>query len=123
MAHLVNRLFVKGVPVRTPAGKECKYFYGDYHRGRNIEECRLLKASSQQWTPDLCKTCPVPGIGLANACEFLQLRAGVARPLAAALQRRTQVTAFCERTKRAVVEPQVGCGECHAVPFNFQVKE
>ena len=28
--------------MRTPAGKECRYFYGNYHRGRGIEECRLL---------------------------------------------------------------------------------
>ena len=28
--------------MRTPAGKECQYFYGDYYRGRNQEECRLL---------------------------------------------------------------------------------
>ena len=109
--------------MRTPAGKECKYFYGNYYRGRSDEECRLLKASGQQWTPDLCKTCPVPAIALANACEFLQLHATVARPLAAGFQRRVQVTAFCDKTHRAVAEPQIGCGECHALPFEFQVKE
>lgn len=109
--------------MRTPAGKECKYFYGDYYRGRNVEECRLLKAAGQRWTPDLCQTCPVPAIHLANACEFLQLRATVARPLAAIFQRRVQVKAFCDKTKRVVVEPQIGCGECHSIPFDFQVKE
>ena len=59
--------------MRTPAGTECPYFYGDYFRGRNVEECRLLKAAGQRWTRDLCKTCPVPGIARANACEFLKL--------------------------------------------------
>lgn len=109
--------------MKTPAGKECKYFYGDYFRGRKLEECRLLKASGEQWTADLCRTCPVPAISQANACEFLQLRASVTRPLAAAFQRRVQISARCEKTARAVPEPQIGCGECHVLPAAFQIKE
>jgi hypothetical protein len=109
--------------MRTPAGKECKYFYGDYFRGRHVEECRLLEASGQRWSPDLCNTCPMPEILQANACEFLKFRGTVARPFTALFQRRVQITAFCEKTKRAVAEPQIGCGECHALPFTFQVKE
>jgi hypothetical protein len=109
--------------MRTPAGKECKYFYGDYYRGRNTEECRLLKAYDLHWTPDLCKTCPVPGIQLANACEFLKLRPSIARPVMAAFQRRVQVSAYCEKTHRDVAEPYIGCGECHAFPFNLEIKE
>lgn len=109
--------------MKTPAGRECKYFYGDYYRGRSQEECRLLKASGERWTRDLCKTCPVPSIQMANACEFLQLRGTVVRPLLAAFQRRVQVSALCDKTKRAVAEPHIGCGECHALPFNFQVRE
>ena len=109
--------------MRTPAGKECKYFYGDYYRGRNLEECRLLKAHNLRWTPDLCRTCPVPGIQLANACEFLQLRPIIARPLSAAFQRRVQVSAYCDKTHREVAEPHIGCGECHTLPFEFEIKE
>jgi hypothetical protein len=107
--------------MKTPAGTECKYFYGDYFRGRNIEECRLLKAAQERWTPDLCRTCPVPGIMQANACEFLQLRGRVARPIGAALQRRVQVSAYCEKVDRSVQEPKVGCGECHPLPPEFIV--
>ncbi len=62
--------------MRTPAGKECKYFYGNYFRGRNTEECRLLRESEQTWTSSLCATCPVPDVMRANACEFLRLRGG-----------------------------------------------
>jgi hypothetical protein len=109
--------------MRTPAGKECKFFYGDYYRGRNVEECRLLKAHNLRWSPDLCGTCPVPGIQLANACEFLQLRPVVTRPLAGLFQRRVQISATCEKTHRDVAEPQIGCGECHGLPFHFEVKE
>jgi len=109
--------------MRTPAGTECKYFYGDYYRGRNIEECRLLKAHNLRWTPDLCRTCPVPGIQMANACEFLQLWPSVTRPPLAFFRRRVQVRAYCQKTRRDVAEPQIGCGECHTLPFHFEVKE
>ena len=109
--------------MRTPAGKECSYFYGDYYRGRHFEECRLLKTAGEQWKPSLCQTCPVPGIQLANACQFMELRAKVARPLGAAFQRRVQVSAFCTKSEWDVQEPHVGCGECHTVPFTFEVKE
>jgi hypothetical protein len=107
--------------MKTPAGKECKYFYGDYFRGRNIEECRLLKAAQERWTPDLCRTCPVPEIVQANACEYLQLRGRVVRPIGAALQRRVQVSAHCEKVERKVGEPMIGCGECHPLPPEFIV--
>jgi hypothetical protein len=109
--------------MRTPAGKECRYFYGNYFRGRSTEECRLLGDSGQSWSPSLCRTCPVPDVLQANACEFLRLRAEVKRPLGAALQRRVQIRAFCEKTRRDVAEPEIGCGECHPLPPEFVVKE
>ena len=108
--------------MKTPAGKECPHFYGDYFRGRSLEECRLLKTAGKHWTRDLCSTCPVPAISQANACEFMQLRATIARPLSSAFMRRVQVQAFCEKSNKNVKEPQVGCGECHVLPFNFEVK-
>ncbi len=109
--------------MKTPAGRECPHFYGDYHRGRNVEECRLLQLHGQYWTRDLCKTCPVPDIVRANSCEHMNLKVTVARPITAIFQRRVQVAAFCEKTKRHVTEPQIGCGECHALPFKFEIKE
>lgn len=108
--------------MRTPAGKECKYFYGDYFRGRRLEECQLLKAAGQTWSPDLCRTCPVPAIVQANACEFLQLRGSITRPASALFQRRVQVKAFCQKIDRAVSEPHIGCGECHPLPSVFESK-
>ncbi len=109
--------------MKTPAGHECPYFYSDYHRGRNTEECRALKAARQKWTPDLCKTCAVPAITRANACQSLKLRATVVRPWRALLQRRVQIAAHCEKSQRDVPEPQIGCGECHAMPFSFEIKD
>lgn len=101
--------------MRTPAGIECKYFYGDYYRGRNHEECRLLKESMQDWKPVLCKTCPVPSILRANSCEFMSISAKITRPAIGLFQPRVQVSAFCSKVQRKVSEPHIGCGECH--PF------
>jgi hypothetical protein len=106
--------------MKTPAGSECKYFYGDYYRGRDHEECRLLGAA---WKPELCRTCPVPAIGRANACETMHLRGEVVRPLAAGFQKRVKVTAYCDKTGRSGFDPHIGCGECHPVPPIFEVKK
>jgi hypothetical protein len=111
--------------MKTPAGSECKYFYGDYFRGRDHEECRLLDDAAtppQQWTPDLCRTCPVPGITRANACENLDLTATVGRPLDALFRRRVLLKATCRKNGREVREPHIGCGECHPLPPIFNVK-
>lgn len=109
--------------MKTPAGKECPHFYGDYYRGRNFEECRLLKLHNLEWTRNLCATCPVPEIALANACEHMRLTPRLVRPFSAAFQRRVQVNAHCEKTHRSVAEPQIGCGECHELPFRFEIKD
>lgn len=105
--------------MRTPTGRECRFFYGNYFRGREQEECRLLADSRplQPWTSDLCATCPVPDILQANACEHMVLHARVTRGLLG-LRRRVQVTAYCLKRQAAVDEPHVGCGLCHP-PLTF----
>ena len=107
--------------MKTPAGQECRYFYGDYHRGRNHEECRLLKNANppQEWKPALCSTCPVPGILRANACEHMTLQPEVHRPFFI-LKPRVKIEAYCTKTKQAVDEPHIGCGECHQLPQIFK---
>jgi hypothetical protein len=106
--------------MRTPAGKECRFFYGDYHRGRKHEECRLLAASSppQRWSPDLCTTCPVPDLLRANSCEHMVLEGKVDRPFPF-IKRKVAVKAYCTKTLRDVPEPHIGCGECHPLPSVF----
>jgi hypothetical protein len=110
--------------VKTPAGNECKYFYGNYFRGRNDEECRLIGnvAPPHNWTPDLCKTCPVPHILLANACPNMVLKAEVRGKLLK-FKRRVKISAFCTKVNQAVAEPEIGCGECHPLPPVFTEKE
>jgi len=111
--------------MRTPAGRECPYFYGDYYRGRSHEECRLLKAadSPQDWNAELCETCPVPNIARANSCQKMRLSARVTRSVFDVFQRRVHISAFCEKTQRKVKNPEIGCGECHRLPPIFEGKE
>jgi hypothetical protein len=106
--------------MKTPAGSECRYFYGDYYRGRNREECRMI---GPQWTPDLCRSCPVPGILRANACENLELSGKASRRFSNLFIRRVEVSAYCTKTKRAVSEPHIGCGDCHPLPPIFDIKK
>jgi hypothetical protein len=102
--------------MRTPAGRECRYFYGDYYRGRKREECRLLASNSPPlpWTPDLCFTCPVPNILQANACENMILAPKLSRPFPF-IKRQVSVYTHCSKTGRDGFDPHIGCGECHPV--------
>jgi len=96
----------------TPAGKECKFFYGDYHRGRNIEVCRLLNDHGLQWEPRLCEDCPVPEILSANSCEHQHLTPELKRPLFF-MRPKVQIWAYCSKSNQKVEEPRIGCGLCH----------
>jgi len=107
--------------MRTPAGKECRFFYGDYFRGRDREECRLLLSASPPlpWKPSLCTTCPVPEILLANACQNLELIPRLARPFPF-LTQGVNVQSFCGKTRRSGFDPHIGCGECHPLHAIFE---
>lgn len=100
--------------MRTPYGQDCKFYYADFHRGRNEQICRLAEAhpDSADWQPDVCRTCPVPAILRANACEYLTLTGRVVKGFLG-FGRKMVIEATCTKTKRAVSEPHVGCGECH----------
>ena len=106
--------------MQTPAGRECRYFYGDYYRGRSVEECRLLSSSNPPlvWKQDLCFSCPVPEIGLANACEYMLLEPRVERQLLIG-KKRVKVYTNCSKSSRKNFDPKVGCGKCHVLPPIF----
>jgi hypothetical protein len=106
--------------MRTPAGTECPHFFGDYYRGREREECRLLKAANppQKWTPDLCSTCPVPDILSANACPNMILKPEIIRPFPF-LKREVRIKPYCIKSQQDVSEPKIGCGQCHPLPQIF----
>ncbi len=107
--------------MRTPAGRECAYYYQDFHRERSVMECRLLGPGGG-WRPALCGSCPVPDIQLANACREMTLR-GEVKTVFLGLGRRVRATAYCRRVNHAVSNPYTGCEECHRGLEQFTVKE
>ena len=103
-----------GVGVKTPYGRECRYYYQDFYRGRSRQECRLIgrNPASERWEPPLCRDCPVPSILSDNACPTMALEGQVVKGFLG-LTRRVQVYAVCTLTATQVQEPRVGCGQCH----------
>jgi len=99
--------------MRTPAGKECKYYYEDFHRGRSRQECRLISAASgsKAWHPSDCSNCQVPDILWANSSEHLQLHAEI-RTGIMGFGRRVGVTARCGKHNIVIEDPIVGCYIC-----------
>lgn len=100
--------------MRTPAGKECRFYYRDFHRGRNVQECRLVKENpdSLRWRPSDCANCPIPDILQANASRFLELKLTI-RPRLLGLGRRNDVKASCLRHHIEIENPYVGCPKCN----------
>jgi hypothetical protein len=99
--------------MKTPAGKECKFYYGDFHRGRNEQSCRLIEQNpdSPPWHPSLCRTCPVPEILLANASNTLKLDAKVVSRFFG-LKQHVEVEGWCSECFSIVPDPRQGCLNC-----------
>lgn len=99
--------------MKTPAGKECRFYYQDFHRGRSEQVCRLVEASPQSatWQPKDCTACPVPDILQANGNPNLVLQ-GVIHKGFLGLNRRMEVRAFCSKHVIDVPQPHVGCPQC-----------
>lgn len=70
------------------------------------------------WNSELCDTCPVPDIQLANACSHMVLEPRLERSFPFG-KRRVQVRSYCTKTLREGFEPHIGCGECHRLPSVF----
>jgi hypothetical protein len=101
--------------MRTPAGKECRFYYEDFHRGRNLQECRLIRENPESlpWRPSYCARCSVPEILNANASPNLELKLTV-KPVMLGLGRRVEVTATCLKHRTTIEDPFVGCPQCNA---------
>lgn len=100
--------------MRTPAGTECPQYYEDFHRGREIQECRLAERNptSAAWHPGDCSRCPVPDIVRANASEYMRLRLTI-KPGFLGFGRHNEIEAFCERHNIRIEDPMVGCPQCN----------
>lgn len=98
----------------TPAGSECGFYYQDFQRGANRQECRVAKMPrSATWRPADCKDCPVPSILAANGSATLELRILIGgRKLR--LGPRVTVEAWCSLHGPISGDPRVGCVECNA---------
>ncbi len=101
--------------MRTPAGKECRFYYQNFHRGRSDQECRLIQGNvhSPAWRPKDCSNCPVPDILRANNNPDLVLEGTVRRGFLG-VGRRVEVKAFCSKHLVDVARPEVGCPHCAA---------
>ncbi|MBL8163333.1 MAG: hypothetical protein JNJ61_15205 [Anaerolineae bacterium] len=101
--------------MRTPAGKECAHYYEDFHRGRNVQECRLARdnPASMQWRPVDCSQCTVPDIRNANASPHLELKLTI-KPRLLGLGRRIEVTASCIKHRVDIEDAFTGCSQCNA---------
>jgi hypothetical protein len=101
--------------MRTPAGKDCRHYFQDFHRGRNVQECRLAKenSASRPWKPQDCGVCPVPDILRANASPNLALTLTI-RAKFLGMGRQLDVTATCAKHHLPVEDPFVGCSACNA---------
>lgn len=100
--------------MRIPDGRECKFFYGDYYRGRNFEECRALSSPEERkvWTSELCSGCPLPDYLRNNSCQHLVYSVFIRKFL---FKKRIKVKAWCSKTHQSVSDPNIGCGHCHDI--------
>ncbi len=93
----------------------CRYFYGDYFRGRNKEECRLIDANptnQHPWKRKLCDSCPVPEIIITSSSRDLGLEAEVKQGWL--WNQQVNVTfAICRKHMRQLEDPH-NCPECTA---------
>lgn len=97
-----------------PDPVDCPYFFGDYHRGRQIEKCRLIERNHENrrpWRRGLCASCPVPGILRETTCRHLALEASVERKLG--LIDRVAVYAICTEHLDELRDPR-RCPKCEA---------
>ncbi|MBK8049083.1 MAG: hypothetical protein IPK16_19405 [Anaerolineales bacterium] len=92
----------------------CRYFYGDYFRGKEKEECRLLAASPENtrpWKRGHCDSCPVPAIVIESNSRDLLLEAAVKRRF---LSEHVEVTfAVCSKHMQQLEDP-LYCPMCAA---------
>ena len=95
-----------------PQPVNCRYFYGDYHRGTQRETCRLLESSpsnERSWKRKLCNSCPVPALLLTSNSRNLLLEIEVKKRF---LSERVEVTfSVCSRHLIELEDPQF-CPQC-----------
>jgi hypothetical protein len=99
----------------TPAGTECPHYYEDFHRGRSVMECRLVKANldSSPWEPKDCARCPVPAILRANGNPNMMFTLTIKKGFLG-IGRKIEVKAFCLKHRIDIDQPPIGCPLCNS---------
>ena len=91
---------------------KCRFFYEDYFRGREVQECRLPQSpGSVPWKLKVCDSCPVPGILLQTRCQHLALEGTIRKKFL--MGERMEVFAVCTRHMKQLADPHV-CPDCEA---------
>jgi hypothetical protein len=100
----------------TPYGVECPFYYEDFARGADRQECRIPKNLKNPryaaWIPGDCIGCEVPQVLAANGSPHLELRMTV-RVGAFGMGRRIEVEASCALHGPITVDPRLGCPACN----------
>ena len=96
----------------TKPNPNCRYFYDDYHRGKETTECRLPKSrDSLRWERNVCDTCPVPAILRETNSAHLALEGAIRKRFP--FGQRMEIFAVC--TKHMVQLKEGGyCAQCAA---------
>ncbi len=92
----------------------CRYFYGDYFRGKEKEACRLLEStpgSRTAWKRKLCDTCPIPELLLTSSCRDLLLEGKVTKSF---LRERVAVSFAICVTHMLDLDDPAHCPQCEA---------
>lgn len=95
-----------------PQPVNCRFFYGDYHRGNERETCRLLEASpgnERPWRRKHCNSCPVPALLLTSSCRSLLLEVEVKKRF---LSERVEVTFSVCSNHLIELEDPLHCPQC-----------
>ncbi len=98
---------------------DCPYYYADYHRGRDVETCRLIarnRENQHSWKRPLCDSCSVPDILRTTTCQHLALEGSVERRFG--LFDRVIVYAVCTEHLDELRDPK-HCPKCEAASKNL----
>lgn len=74
----------------------CRFYYEDYFRGREVMECRLPKSQqSMPWKRSICDSCPTPAILRETNCPHLALEGTIRKKFP--FGERMEVFAICTK--------------------------
>lgn len=93
----------------TKPPPNCRYYYEDFHRGREVSECRLPKSrDSAHWERSICDSCRVPEILRETNCAHLALEGTIRKKR---FGERMEVFSVCTKHMVQLSDGRT-CGQC-----------